>query len=237
MPLINKFNYTPLSRITENNKRLYETPDGRKLASVTTILDKTKSEESKLALENWRKSIGEAKAAEVVTEAANRGTRMHKFLETYVLTNVLPEPGSNPYSQQSRLMANTIVTSGLISVDEFWGTEVPLYYPEIYAGTTDCCGIHSGSEAIIDFKQSNKIKKVEYIDDYFLQLLFYGTAHNKIHGTNIKKGVIMMCVKPTEISPGKWDTPVYQEFIISGNEWDRYENKMWNRIEEYYQRF
>ena len=148
-----------MSRVEIDGKRRYATPDGEKLPSVTTILDATKSEESKKALNEWRKRMGPAKAQAITTEAAGRGTRMHKWLENYIKTGETGEPGSNPYSIQSHQMAHSIITQGLVKCNEYWGTEVPLYFPKVYAGTTDLVGIHDGSPAIMDHKQSNKLKK------------------------------------------------------------------------------
>lgn len=222
-----KFNYISLDREIIDGQRKYATPDGEKLPSVTTILDATKSEEKKKVLLDWRRRIGENKAQAITTEAASRGTRMHKFLENYVNNGAPGDSGSNPYSIQSHKMALAIINNGLINCTEFWGTEVNLYYPKIYAGTTDLVGIHADSEAIIDFKQTNKPKKREWIEDYFLQLLFYGTAHNELYNTKIRKGVIMMCSADGE----------YQEFVLQDSEWDKYENQMWQRIEKFYELF
>ena len=225
--LANKYNYIPLSRATDaTGKRLYQTPNGEKLVSVTTILDKTKSAEKTKALANWRKSIGEAKATEIVTEAANRGTRMHTYLEKYVLGEELKESVSNPYAQQSLDMAKIVVEEGLCNVDEYWGTEVALYFPNIYAGTTDLVGVHKGEAAILVFKQTNKPKKREWIEDYFLQLVAYAEAHNEVYGTNIRKGVVLMCTKDYK----------YQEFITEGVEWDMCKQKWWDRVEQYYKK-
>jgi|TARA_R110000868_G_scaffold165890_2_gene399538 genome maintenance exonuclease 1 len=227
MYIPNKFQYVAISRETINGVRKYATPDGEKLPSVTTILDATKSEESKQALNNWRKRMGAQKAQEITTEAAGRGTRMHKWLETYIKTGEMGASGSNPYSIQSHLMANSIIKYGLSKCTEFWGTEVPVYYPKIYAGTTDLTGIHDNSEAIMDHKQTNKLKKREWIEDYFVQLAAYAEAHNQLHGTKIRKGVIFMCSADN----------VYQEFIIEGNEFDIYVNKWFERVEKYYSKF
>lgn len=216
-----------MQRVEVDGKRRYLTPDGEKLPSVTTILDATKSEESKQALNNWRKRVGVQKAQEITTEAAGRGTRMHKWLENYVKTGETGDPGSNPYSIQSHTMAHSIITQGMINCTEFWGTEVPLYFPKIYAGTTDLCGVHSGAEAIMDHKQTNKPKKREWIEDYFVQLAAYANAHNEVHGTKIRKGVIFMC-DPTSL---------YQEFIIEGNEFDKYTDIWFKRVEQYYMQF
>ena len=232
---IPKFQYLPLSRQTVDGSRRYATPDGLKLPSVTTILDATKTEESKQALHEWRRRVGAEKAQAITTEAANRGTRLHSYLENYVKAGTIGERTSNPYSWPSHAMAAVIADKGLTKVNEFWGTEVPLYYPTVYAGTTDCCGIHDGDEAIIDFKQSNKEKKREWIDDYFLQLCAYSEAHNALHGTKIQKGVIMMAVKPGLDKDGLMTgQPKYLEFILDGTEYEKYRVKWWKRVEEYY---
>jgi genome maintenance exonuclease 1 len=222
-----KYIYTPMKRVEVEGKRRYATPDGEKLPSVTTILDATKSEDSKKALMEWRKRVGAQKAQEITTEAAGRGTRMHKFLEDWIKTGQLSESGSNPYSIQSHRMADSIIRQGLCNCSEFWGTEVPLYFPQVYAGTTDLVGVHGGSESIMDHKQTNKPKKREWIDDYFVQLAAYANAHNELHGTKIRKGVIFMC------DP----TCLYQEFIIEGTEFDKYSDMWFKRVEQYYMQF
>ena len=227
MYIPNKYNYVPMSRVEIDGKRRYATPDGDKLPSVTTILDATKSEESKKALHEWRKRVGVQKAQEITTEAAGRGTRMHKWLEDYIKTGVLNEPGSNPYSLQSHKMAQSIINQGLVKCNEYWGTEVPLYYPKIYAGTTDLVGVHDGNEAIMDHKQTNKPKKREWIEDYFVQLAAYANAHNEVHGTKIRKGVIFMCSADN----------LYQEFILEGTEFDKYTEIWFGRVEKYYMQF
>ncbi len=233
---IPKFNYNELSRTTEAGKRLYQTPDGRKVPSVTTILGATQPEEKKQSLQNWRNSVGAERAQAITTEAANRGTRMHKYLEDYIRNGVISERGSNPYSWASHKMAQTVIEDGLKNVNEIWGVEIPLYFPKFYAGTTDGCGIHMGEESILDYKQTNKEKKREYIEDYFLQLVAYALAHNEVYGTKIRKGVILMCVKPT-LDPATMeplDRPKYQEFILEPKDFDRWEQEWWKRLELYY---
>jgi genome maintenance exonuclease 1 len=223
--LISKFNYTPISRTTIEGKRHYALPDGTAVPSVTTILDRTKPQEKREALQRWRRSVGEAKAQEITTEAASRGTRMHKWLENYVLNGSIDDPGSNPYSQQSHGMANIIINQALDKhVTEFWGVEVPVYYSGLYAGTTDCVGVWQGKPAILDFKQTNKPKKREWIDDYFIQLAAYSMAHNNTHGTDIQTGVILMCSANNE----------YQEFVIAQDEFEHWTEQWLKRVEQYY---
>lgn len=232
-----KFDYKDLSRTTDaTGKRLYQTPDGRRVPSVTTILSATQPEEKKQALQNWRKSVGVERAQAITTEAANRGTRMHKYLEDYIRNGVISERGSNPYSWASHKMAQTVIEDGLKNVNEIWGVEIPLYFPQMYAGTTDGCGMHMGDESILDYKQTNKPKKLEWIEDYYLQLVAYALAHNEVYGTNIRKGVVLMCVKPpvdqTTMEPT--ERPQYQEFILEPKDFGRWEQVWWKRLELYY---
>ncbi len=219
-----KYNYKPLTRDESTGRRLYATPEGHKVPSVTTILDKTKPAEAREALANWKKAVGEAKAQQITTEAASRGTRMHTYLENHIKGIKLPDSVSNPYAQQSLDMARKVIAEGFGNINEVWGSEVPLYFPELYAGTTDCVGIHSGDESILDFKQTNKPKKIEWIDDYFLQLTAYALAHNEVHGTNIRKGVILMCSKDYQ----------YQEFVLEPKDFDYWTNRWCDRVEQYY---
>jgi len=121
-------------------------------------------------------------------------------------------------------MAGIIVEQGLCNATEYWGTEVPLYFPQVYAGTTDCVGVYNGKPAIIDFKQTNKPKRTEWIEDYFLQLCAYGEAHNEVYGSDIQQGVILMCSKDFE----------YQTWTIENDQWDMYKAKWWDRVATYY---
>lgn len=222
-----KFPYAKLKKETQNGSRKYITPEGIAVPSVTTVLDATKSAQQKAILHEWRKRVGPKKAIQISTEASSRGTRMHKFLEDYVKSGNLNSPGTNPFSIQSHRMAQTIITEGLPNCDEVWGTEISLYFPEVYAGTTDMVGIHSGKQAIMDHKQTNKLKKREWIDDYFIQLTAYANAHNEVYDTKIKKGVIFMCSADN----------VYQEFIVEGKEFKKYSDMWFKRLEEYYEKF
>lgn len=216
-----RFNYTPINRKQTNEGRKYVTPDGRAVASVTTILDKTKSEEKKQALQEWRNRIGHKQAQEITTEAANRGTSMHSHLE-YWLAHGKIENKSNLVHQQSAKMATAIIDNYLNPhLDEWWGSEVGLYYPELYAGTTDLVGVYNGVPSIIDFKQTNKPKKTEWIEDYFLQAAAYACAHNAVHNTEIKQGVILMCSK--DVEPQHW--------IVDLTDW---ESKWFDKVWDYY---
>ena len=230
-----QYDYTPISRTTIDGKRHYCLPDGTKVPSVTTILDRTAPAEKREALQKWRDAIGHERAQKITTEAANRGTRMHSYLESYVI-NDDPKPlPSNPFAHPSWFMAAQIILEGLLpNVSEYWGSEVPVYYSGLYAGTTDCIGVWRGQPAIIDFKQSNKVKKREYIDDYFIQLAAYAAAHNDTYGTTINTGVILMAVQPKELPEGGYETPKYLEFVIKGDEFNYWTDEWMKRVELYY---
>ena len=185
-----KYKYERLQRVEVDGKRRYAAPGHPPVASVTTILSGTKD---MTHLIEWRKRVGEKKAQEITTEAAGVGTRMHKYLEDYIEFGEWPTAGSNPYAQQAHMMATQVRDNAMVDVDEIWGSEVPLYVPGIYAGTTDLVGQYKGNPCIMDFKQTNKPKKLEWVEDYFLQLTAYAIGHNEVHGTDIREGHIFMC--------------------------------------------
>jgi len=218
-----KYIYEKLKRVEVDGKRRYAAPGSPPVASVTTILDATKDKTHLIA---WKKRVGEKKAQEIVTEAAGVGTRMHKYLEDYIDTGEWPDPGSNPYAQQAHMMATQIKENAMVHVDEIWGSEVPLYVPGIYAGTTDLVGQYKGQPCIMDFKQTNKPKKEEWVFDYFLQLTAYAIAHNEVHGTDIREGHVFMCSRAGE----------YQQFDIWPDEFDDWKEEWWKRVYEYYEK-
>ena len=231
--LIEKYKYVPINRQQVNGKRLYATPDGRAVPSVTTILDKTKPAEARQALANWKKAVGEQEAQQITTEAANRGTRMHTYLENYIKGEALRESVSNPYAQQSLDMAKIVISNGFPRINEVWGSEVPLYFPGLYAGTTDCCGLHDGDESILDFKQTNKPKKEEWVEDYKMQLVAYILAHNEVYKTDIREGHVFMCSRGDDNM--KIGGEVYQQFDLWPTEFNEYQDKWLAKVEDYYQ--
>ena len=204
-----------------DGKRHYDI-DSEKLPSVTTILSATQSEEKKKSLADWRARMGAQSADRVRDIAAMRGTAMHRYLEAYIdgsghkdLTSI---------GREAEKMAKRIIESGLGDLEEVWGQEVTLYYPGLYAGATDIVGIYEGKPAIIDFKQTNKPKKREWISDYFCQLGAYCMAHNYVYGTKIQSGVILMCSKDL----------LFQKFEVSGSEFVRHQHDFLRKIDQYY---
>lgn len=216
-----KFKYTELERRDLPGGRKYVTPDGIPVPSVTTVLSSTKDMSHLIA---WRKRVGEQKAKEITATASSRGTRMHKYLETYVETGNWPKGGSNPYAAQAHKMASIVKDKAFGNIQEIWGSEVHLYMPQMYAGTTDLVGLYNNKPSIIDFKQTNKPKKAEWIEDYYIQAVMYGTAHNELFGTDIKEAHILMCSACFQ----------YQQFDIWPEDWKKWEDVMWKRLEQYY---
>ena len=228
--IIEKYNYQEIKRQQVDGKRLYACPDGNAVASVTTILDKTKDKTHLIA---WRKRVGEKKAQEIVTEAASVGTRMHKYLEDYVEFGEWPTPGSNPFAKKAHAMATQIRDNAMVDVDEIWGSEINLYMPQMYAGTTDLVGQYKGNPAIMDFKQTNKPKKLEWVEDYYLQMVAYAEAHNEIYGTNIREGHVFMCSRGDD--PMEIGGETYQQFDLWPHEYDEWRNEWYNRVYQYYE--
>ena len=215
---VQKYPYGEIARVTKDHKRHYATPDGRQVPSVTTVLSATKD---MTHLHAWRKRIGVEKAQQITTESANIGTVMHRSLEKHVKGEDRT-PGSNLIQQKAHAMANVIIDNGLKDVSEVWGSEVSLYYPELYAGTTDLVGVYKGAPAILDFKQARKLKKKEWVEDYFLQLVAYSEAHNKMYDTQIRTGRIFICTQNNE----------YQTFEIDN--YDHWVGQWYAKLEQYY---
>jgi len=213
-----KYSYVKGTQIDDHGSRTYDV-NGSRLPSVTTILGATKDQQF---LKEWKAKVGEAEAERIKNLSSRRGTSMHKFLESYV-TGIgyddLTELG-----RQASPMAQKVIEMGLAPVEEYYGSEVTLYYPGLYAGSTDLVCLHNGKESIVDFKQSNRPKRKEWIEDYYLQIAAYAMAHDHVHGSEIRQGVIMMC------TPDLY----YQEFIITDHELRSYKHKFLKRLDMYH---
>ena len=217
-----KFSYPKSTRSLIKGSRHYSL-DGSNLPSVTTILSATKSEEDKAALLAWKQRIGNVEADRIKKEASARGTSMHSYLEKFLYGKLNQELLED--ENKSRKMAEEIIDKGLKNkLLEIWGSEATIYYPGKYAGTADCIGIYEGKETILDFKQSNKPKKEEYIEDYFLQIGAYSLAHNKVYNSNITQGVVLLCTVDR----------LFQDFKIEGNELINFQNKFLEKVEKFY---
>tara|TARA_B100001123_G_scaffold76399_1_gene86241 strand:- start:29 stop:715 length:687 start_codon:yes stop_codon:yes gene_type:complete len=217
----NKFNYPKSSRSIEDGLRKYLFGD-KKLPSVTAILQATKSEEDKASLELWKERVGKKEANKIKSEASNRGTSMHSYIEDFLKGRI--NESFFESNEKYKNMAKEIIEKGIKGkLQEIYGMETTLHYPEKYAGTADLVGIYQEKETIIDFKQSNKPKKSDYIQDYFLQLGAYTLAHNVFYKTNITSGVILLCTVDN----------LFQDFKIEGPELLMYQNLFLGRLEKF----
>ena len=217
-----KFSYPKSMRSIVSGSRMYAI-NQQKLPSVTSILQATQSEEKKASLMNWKVRVGAAEANRIKNDASIRGTSMHSFLEKYLLGQLNLE--LLEIENQSKKMADIICEQGIKNkLSEIWGTEATLYYPGKYAGTCDAVGVYEGQETIIDFKQSNKPKKEEWIEDYYLQLGAYSLAHNVVYNSKITQGIVLLCTVDN----------LFQDFRIQGTKLEEYQNKFLEKVEQFY---
>ena len=216
-----QYKYPKSSRSLIEGNRHYDISN-EKLPSVTTIISLTQSEEKKQSLQQWRERVGEDEAENIKNTAAARGTLMHSFLEYYIRGDKLLDLSDE--GQEASGMGQVIIDQGLKDMEEVWGSEVTLFYPGLYAGSTDLCGIYSGRESIVDFKQTNKPKRREWIDDYFVQLGAYTMAHDVVYKTCIDQGVVLMCSKDG----------YFQKFTSNGKEFTRHKHKFLEKVDQYY---
>lgn len=217
-----KYTYPTSTRALINGKRHYDIGTNEKLPSVTTILSATQPEEKRKKLEEWKARVGTQAADRIRDVSAMRGTAMHTYLEGYI-------EGKNhldltAIGQEAKRMSDVVIEQGLRDLGEVWGSEVTLYYPGLYAGATDLVGTYNGRPAIIDFKQTNKPKQREWIEDYFIQLAAYAMAHNYVYGTKIQSGIILMCSKDC----------FFQKFEVHDQEFQGYMHKFLQRVDQYY---
>jgi ATP-dependent exoDNAse (exonuclease V) beta subunit len=215
------YEYPKSIREVINDQRHYAVGN-EKLPSVTTILSATESEEKKQTIAKWKARVGAVEAERVKNTAATRGTAMHSYLEYHIAGQGLLDLTEE--GVQAKQMAQMIVDKGFGDLNEIWGSECVLYYPELYAGQTDLCGVYQGRESIVDFKQSNKPKREEYIGDYYLQLVAYAMAHDAIYKTNIEQGVILMCTPDL----------FFQKFVLNGARFRQVKWEWLRRIDDYY---
>ena len=215
---LDRYNYLEAKRIEEHGSRTYNV-NGNRLPSVTTILSRTKDQ---TFINDWKAKVGEKKAEEIKNLSSKRGTSMHKYLENYILGKGYED--LTDLGQESKRMAEKVIEVGLLPVSGYYGSEVTLHYPGLYAGSTDLVGVHNDMDTIIDFKQANRPKRAEWIEDYFLQIAAYAMAHDYVHGSKIRQGVIMVC------TPDLY----YQEFKVQDAELRQWKHKFLKRLNQYY---
>ena len=221
MKINNKYKYIQGKQITDHGtgKRVYAI-DNSRLPSVTTILGATKNQQF---LKDWKAKVGEENAERIKNHSSKRGTAMHKFLESHIQGVGYDDVTS--IGQEAKPMAQKIIEVGLTPVEEIYGSEIMLHYPGLYAGSTDLVCLHNDMETIVDFKQANRPKKEEWIEDYYLQIAAYAMAHDYVYGSKIQQGVIMVC------TPDLY----YQEFKMQDADLRKWKHKWLKRLDMYHE--
>jgi len=218
MKLNRKYNYVQATRTDDHGTRIYDVV-GMKLPSVTTVLAKTKDQ---TYIQRWKDKIGEKQAEHIKNYSSKRGTAMHKFLEKHIQGAGYDD--LTPIGQEAKPMANKIIEIGLPPISEYYGSEVTIHYPGLYAGSTDLVCMHNDMQTIVDFKQSNRPKREEWVQDYYLQIAAYAMAHDHVYGSQIRQGVIMIC------TPDLY----YQEFKFQDKELKEWRHMFLRRLDMYY---
>lgn len=167
------FVYHPVHKVTLDRDdsgpyRVYRTPAGT-FPSITTILDGTKPLSKKQGLAKWRENVGEEEAHRILEASKRHGEALHKHCEDYLNGK---EVACQTYQEVE------LFTKLKPHLDKnltgFYGTELPLFSSRMrMAGTSDLPGIWKGQNAIIDFKNSRKPKRQDWIGDYILQGIGY----------------------------------------------------------------
>ena len=217
----NKYKYIQGKQITDpdSGNRVYDF-NGSRLPSVTTVLGQTKNQQF---LKDWKDRVGKEEAERIKNLSSRRGTAMHKFLENHI--QGIGYDDLTPIGCEAKPMAEKIIEKGFESVEEYYGSEVMLHYPGLFAGSTDLICLHDGLETVVDFKQSNRPKKKEWIEDYYIQVAAYAMAHDEVYRSTIRQAVIMIC------TPDLY----YQEFKIQDIDLRSYKHKWLKRLDMYHE--
>ena len=215
----NKYTYVQASSTTAHGARTYDV-HGVRLPSVTTILAKTKNQSY---INRWKNRVGHEEAERVKNLSSKRGTAMHKFIEKYIQESGYED--LTPIGVEAKPMAEKIIEIGFTPITEYYGSEVTIHYPGLYAGSTDLVCMHNDLETIVDYKQANSPKKRDWIEDYYMQIAAYAMAHDYVYKSNIRQGIIMMC------TPDRY----YQEFKFQDAELRKWKHKFLKRLDEYHE--
>jgi len=197
--------YDDLDAVTSEAGRLYETPDGVKYPSITTVL----SILSEDGIRKWKERVGEEEAAKISYRASTRGTAVHEIIEKYIDNIENFKDGYTPNIIASFLAVKPILDTRIRRV---FAQEAPLYSKHLgVAGRVDCVAEFDGVLSIIDFKTSRKLKKKEYITNYFMQESAYAIMWEERTGMPITQLVTIIAVDDEEP----------QVFVEHRDNWDK----------------
>ena len=215
---MNKYKYPILERVDTDIGRFYKDSKLNLVPSVTTVLSNTSNKADGIA--DWRMRVGDEEANRIIKQSTDIGTSVHLAIENYLNNKNWDDFGSSYEEKISREITERFISDGLTKITEIWGLEVGLILDNLFAGTADCVGTYSGIPSLIDFKTAKKIKKREWIEDYFLQGCAYANAHNVMFNSNIKQIVILMVDRDL----------IFKEFIIQENEFKHLTEKWKKRL-------
>ena len=221
----NKFNYPLLERVDTEIGRHYLDSNNELVPSVTTVLSRTSS--SKSGIDQWRQKVGDLEADRVIKQSTDIGTAVHEAIENYLNDNEWDNFDEETDQIMAKNMTYKFISDGLKGIDQIWGLEVGLILDKLYAGTADCVGVYNGVPTLIDFKTAKRIKKREWIEDYFLQGCAYANAHNVMFETNIQQIVILMVDRDL----------LFKEFIIAPAEFNQLTLKWKKRLIDFDKKF
>mgnify|MGYP001219389294 FL=1 len=221
--MLNKtmYEYPTLERVDLEIGRHYLDSNKKPIPSVTTVLSGTSK--STDALIQWRNRVGNEEAERIIKQSTDIGTAVHEAIENYLNGAYWNNFDKTHDQQLAQKISTKFINDGLKGITEIWGLEVGLLLDNLYAGTADCVGMYENIPTLIDFKTAKKIKKREWIEDYFLQGCAYANAHNVMFGTNIEQIVILMVDRNSD----------FQEFIVRPTEFKFLTRKWKNRLIEF----
>tara|TARA_B100001248_G_C27380398_1_gene456633 strand:- start:602 stop:1288 length:687 start_codon:yes stop_codon:yes gene_type:complete len=215
---MSKYNYPNLERVDTEIGRFYKDSNQKLVPSVTTVLSNTSNNSS--GISEWRMRVGDEEADRIIKQSTDIGTAVHLAIENYLYKKEWNRFGSTYEEKISEQITKRFISDGLNKITEVWGLEVGLILDKLFAGTADCVGTYSGTPTLIDFKTAKKIKRREWIEDYFLQGCAYANAHNVMFDTDIRQIVILMVDRDL----------IFKEFIVKENEFKHLTEKWKKRL-------
>ena len=217
----NKYTYPKIERVDTEIGRHYLDSTNKPIPSVTTVLSGTSK--SKDGLIQWRNRVGDEEVDRVIKQSTDIGTAVHEAIEKFLNKESWNDFGDTSDQIMAKNISHKFVNDALDGITEIWGLEVGLILDNLYAGTADCVGLYKNVPTLIDFKTAKKIKKRDWIEDYFLQGCAYANAHNVMFETDIQQIVILMVDRNL----------IFQEYIVRPTEFSYLTRKWKNRLIEF----
>ena len=194
----------PVKATNVDGKRLYETPDGNKYPSITTVLSLRKKE----GLFEWRKRVGDDVANYVARKAATRGTKVHHMCEDYLNNDFDEEKHKKDFLPYC--LFNELKSKVLVNIDDIYAQEAGLYSDKYkVAGRADCIAHYRGVPSVMDFKTSTKERNDDWNENYYIQGTAYAEMFHARTGIEIDQVVILVVTEDGTV----------QEFVKSKHDY------------------